>query len=60
MSFVKGQIKPKEVWARRRFSQKTNERIYFICREKQISKQNKFVRSFLGVSMDLLSNLSDF
>ena len=47
----KGQIKPKGVWARRRFSQKTKERICFVCREKQKSKQNKFIRSFLGKSM---------
>ena len=44
----KGQIKPKAVWARHGFSQKTNERICFISREKQKSKQNKFIRSFLG------------
>ena len=48
--FSKGQIKPKSVWARHRFSQKTNERICFVCREKQKSKQNKFVSSFLGES----------
>ena len=41
---IKGQIKPKSVWAR----QKTNERICFVCLEKQKSKQNKFVRSFFG------------
>ena len=45
---AKGQIKPKAVWARRRFSQKMNKRICFVCREKQKSKQNKFVRSFFG------------
>ena len=38
---AKGQIKPKAVWARCRFSQKTNERICFVCREKQKSKQKK-------------------
>ena len=46
---TKVQIKPKAVWARHRFSQKMNERICFVCREKQKSKQNKFVR-FLGES----------
>ena len=45
---LKGQIKPKAVWALRRFSQKTNERICFVCHEKQKSKQNKFVHSFFG------------
>ena len=44
----KGQIKPKAVLVRRRFSQKTNEQICFVCREKQKSKQNKFVCSFFG------------
>ena len=34
--------------ARRRFVQKTNKRIYFVCREKQKSKQTKFIRSFFG------------
>ena len=42
----KGRIKPKAVLARRRFSQKTNKQICFVCREKQ--KQNKFIRSFFG------------
>jgi hypothetical protein len=45
---AKGQIKPKAVWARRRFSQKMNKRICFVCREKQKSKQNKFIPSFFG------------
>ena len=45
---AKGQIKSKAVWARRKFSQKMNERICFVCCEKQKSKQNKFVCPFLG------------
>ena len=40
--------KTKAVWVRRRFSQKRNERICFVCCELQKSKQNKFVRSFFG------------
>ena len=36
----KGLIKSKAVWVRRRFFQKTNERICFVCHEKQKSKQN--------------------
>ena len=36
---TKGEIKPKAGLARRRFSQKTNERIWFVCCEKQKSKQ---------------------
>ena len=44
----KGQIKPKAVWARQRFSQKTNKQICFGCREKQTSKQNKFICLFFG------------
>ena len=40
---TKSLIKSKAVWASCRFSQKTNERICFLCREKQKSKQNKFV-----------------
>ena len=47
---AKGQIKPKAGLARRRFSQKMNERICFVCCEKQKSKQNKFVPSFFGQS----------
>ena len=42
------QIKPKAGLARRRFSQKKNQRISFVCCEKQKSKQNKFVCSFFG------------
>ena len=42
-----GHIKPRAVWARRRFSQKTKKWICFVYREKQKSKQNKFVRSFV-------------
>ena len=46
---AKGQIKPKAVWAHRRFSQKTNKWICFVCREKQKSKQtNSFACSFFG------------
>ena len=46
----KGQIKLKAVSERRRFSQKTNERICFVCREKQkANTTNSFVR-FLGES----------
>ena len=44
----KGQKKPKAHLARCRFSQKMNEQICFVCREKQKSKQNKFVCSFFG------------
>ena len=44
----KGQIKPKAVWARCRFSQKTNKRICFVCSEKQKSKQIKFDCLFFG------------
>ena len=43
--------KTKAVWVRRRFSQKRNERICFVCCELQKSKQNKFVCSFFGESM---------
>ena len=46
--FTKGQIKPKAVWARRRFSQKTNKQICFVSHKKQKSKQNEFVRLFFG------------
>ena len=45
---AKGQIKPKAVWVRIRFSQKKNEHFFFIYCEKQKSNQNKFIRSFLG------------
>ena len=45
---AKGQIKPKAGLAQHRFSQETNERLCFICCEKQKSKQNKFFRSFFG------------
>ena len=41
---ITGQIKPKSVWAHRRFSQKMNKRICFVCCEKQKSKQNKLVQ----------------
>ena len=40
--------KPKSRLARRRFSQKTNKQICFVCCEKQISKQNKFIGSYFG------------
>ena len=46
VKIYKGQIKPKSVWACCRFSKKTNERICFVCHEKQKRKQNKFIRSF--------------
>ena len=49
--YTKGQIKSKGGLVRRRFSQKTNEQICFVCREKQKSKQNKFGVGFLGESM---------
>ena len=55
---AKGQIKPKAVWTRRRFSQKSNKRICFVCREKQKRKQNKFVHSFLGESKARISAYS--
>ena len=45
---TKGQIKPKAGWANHRLSQKMNKQICFVCREKQKSKQNKFVCSFFG------------
>ena len=45
---LKGQIKPKANWARHRFSQKTNVQICFVCREKQKSKQNGYIPSFVG------------
>ena len=48
LCLVKGQKKPKAVWARHRFSQKMNKWICFVCREKQKSKQNKFVCLFFG------------
>ena len=35
---AKGHIKPKAVWARRRFSQKMNKRICFVRHELQESK----------------------
>ena len=44
----KGQIKPKAVWVRLRFSQKLNERICFVCPGKQKRKQNKFVCLFFA------------
>ena len=46
---AKGQIKQKAVWARRRFSKKTqtNEFVLFAVKSKQ-NKQNKFVHSFFG------------
>ena len=62
MVSLKGQIKPKAGLAHRRFSQKTNERIWFVCYEKQKRKQNKFVCSFFGRIYGapiLLSVLSD-
>ena len=46
-NLTKGQIKPKAGLSCRRFSQKTNERICFVCCEKQKSKQNKFIHSFV-------------
>ena len=42
----KGQIKSKSRLARRRFSQKTNGRICFVCFFTLHRKQIKFVRSF--------------
>ena len=61
---VKGQIKPKAGLARRRFSQKTNQQICFVCCEKQKSKQNlKQIRWFIfwenRQCPNLLSVLSD-
>ena len=44
---TKGQIEPKTIWACLGFSQKTNERISFVCREKA-KKQTKQIRSFFG------------
>ena len=48
MTLSKGQKKPKAVWACRIFSPKMNKWICFVCREKQKSKQNKFVRLIFG------------
>ena len=48
IGFAKGQIKPKAGLEGCRFSQKTNERIWFVCCEKQKSKQIKFIRLFFG------------
>ena len=47
---TKGQIRPKAVWARCRFSQKKEWTNFFshVCHEKQKSKQNKFICSFFG------------
>ena len=39
----KGQIKPNAVWAPSRFSQKTNKRICFVCREKQTKQIHSFI-----------------
>jgi hypothetical protein len=56
-----GQIKPKAVWTRHRFSQNTNKRICFVCREKQKIRQ---IRSFvfwenlrLAILLSVLSDL---
>ena len=48
---IKGQIKPKAVWARRRFSQKMNEWICFVCYENQ--KSNLQRSNLLSVLSDL-------
>ena len=59
---TKGQMKPKVVWARHRFFQKTNKQICFVCCDKQKSKQNKSVHSFFWDNLrrvNLLSVLSD-
>ena len=42
----KGQIKPKAVWERRRFSQKRMNGFIFFAVKSKKSKQNKFVSSF--------------
>ena len=59
---AKGQIKPKAVWARRRFFQKTNGRHCFVCCEKK-KKQTKQICSFIFWEnlrhVNLLSVLSD-
>ena len=39
--------------ARCRFSTKMNEKICFVCHEKQKSKQNKFICSFFGRIYDV-------
>ena len=48
---LKGQMKPKAVWARHRFSQKMNKQICFVRHEKQ--KQTNQVHWFIfgGESM---------
>ena len=59
---TKGHIKPKAVWAHFRCSQKTNEPICSVYREKPKSKRNKFVRSFFWENLqraNLLSMISD-
>ena len=49
--FSLGQIEPEAVWARRRFSQKTNEKfVLFAMKSKKANKKNSLVR-FLGESM---------
>ena len=48
MQTYKGQIKSKSRLASRKFSQKMNRQIWFVCRKEEKSKQNKFVRSFFG------------
>ena len=47
--FTKGQIKPKAIWARHRFSQKTNEFVLFAVKSKKANKTNLLV-CFLGES----------
>ena len=44
----KGEIKPISKLASRRFSKKMSGRIWFVCREEQKSRQNKFVCLFFG------------
>ena len=47
---IKGQIKPKAVWTRRRFSKKRkNKFVLFAVKSKKANKTNSFVR-FLGES----------
>ena len=45
--FTNGQIEWKAGLSRRRFFQKTNEQIWFVCCEKQKSKLNKFIGLFV-------------
>ena len=55
----KGQIRSKGRLASRRFSQKTNGRIWFVCREDKKSKENKFVRLVFGRNQETINCFRD-